>query len=44
MASRKGTNIYISNHFMVVRICINVFVLYGLEVLSVELFVHRRTT
>ena len=32
MASRKGINIYISRHFMAVRNCINIFVLYGLEI------------
>ena len=32
MASRKGMNIYIPKYFMVARNCINIFVLYGLEV------------
>ena len=31
MASRKGVNIYIPKHFMAVRNCMNVSVLYGLE-------------
>ena len=33
MASRKGIYIYIPNYFMEVRNRINIFVLYGLEVL-----------
>ena len=32
MASRKSINIYIPKYFIVVRNCINVLVLYGLEV------------
>ena len=32
MASRKGITIYILKYFMAVRNCINIFVLYGLEV------------
>ena len=42
MASKKGIHIYIPKHFMAVRNCINIFVLYGLEVRSVDLFVYRR--
>ena len=34
MASRKGINIYIPKYFMAVRNCINIFLLYGLEVRS----------
>ena len=33
MASRTGITIYIPKYFMAVRSCINVFGLYGLEVL-----------
>ena len=33
MASRAGINIYIPKCFMAVKNCINIFVLYGLEVL-----------
>ena len=32
MASRKRINIYIPKYFMAVRNCINIFILYGLEV------------
>ena len=32
MASRKAINIHILKYFMAVRNCINVFVLYWLEV------------
>ena len=32
MASRKGIHIYIPKYFMAVRNCINILVLYGLEV------------
>ena len=33
MASRKGVDIYVPKYFMAVRNCINIFVLYGLEML-----------
>ena len=33
MASKKGIHNFILKYFMAVRNCINVFVLYGLEVL-----------
>ena len=33
MATKKGIHIYILNYFMAVRNCINICVLYGLEVL-----------
>ena len=33
MASKKGIHIYILKYFMAVRNCINIFVLYGLEVM-----------
>ena len=32
MVSRKGINIYILEYFMAVRNCMNILVLYGLEV------------
>ena len=32
MASRKGINIYIPRYVMAVRNCINMFILYRLEV------------
>ena len=32
MASRKGINIYITNYFMTDRNCMNIYVLYMLEV------------
>ena len=32
MASRKGIHIYIPKYFMAVRNCINIFVLYGLDI------------
>ena len=32
MASGKGIHIYIPKYFKVYRNCINIFVLYGLEV------------
>ena len=32
MASKNGIDIYISKYFMAVRNCINIFVLYGLDV------------
>ena len=32
MASRKGININIPKYFMAVKNCINIFLLYGLEV------------
>ena len=32
MASRKGINIYFLKYFIAVRNCINIFVLYVLEV------------
>ena len=32
MASRKGINVYIPKYFMAVRKCINIIVIYGLEV------------
>ena len=32
MASKKGIHIYIPKYILAVRNCINVFVLYGLEV------------
>ena len=33
MVSRKNINIYISKYFMAGRNCLNILVLYGLEVL-----------
>ena len=33
MASRTGITIYIAKYFMAFRNCINIFVLYGLDVL-----------
>ena len=32
MESRKSINVYIPKHFMAIRKCINILVLYGLEV------------
>ena len=32
MESRKSINVYILKHFMAIRKCINILVLYGLEV------------
>ena len=32
MVSKKGIDIYIPKYFMAVRNCINILVLYGLEI------------
>ena len=34
MASRTGVNVYIPKYFTAFGNCINIFVLYGLEVLN----------
>ena len=37
----SGINIYIPKYFMAVRNCINIYVLYGLEYVSVDLFKEK---
>ena len=44
MASRTGINIYIPKYFMAVRNCINIFVLYGLDVLHRHISIYVRLT